>query len=366
MLEVRWMSPLKLLSPIKVGDLELPNRVFMAPLTRNRAGSGNVPSELNAQYYAQRASAGLIISEASQISTQGIGYPATPGIHTTEQIAGWRRVTDAVHRSGGRIFLQLWHCGRISHPLWQIGHVPAVAPSAVAARGTAFTPEGPKPHEEPRALKAEELPGLVADYVTGAKNAIAAGFDGVEVHAANGYLLDQFLRDGTNHRTDDFGGSIENRLRFPLSVVREIVDAVGAQRVGVRISPSSSFNDMSDSDPAATFGSFARALAPLGIAYLHILGPDANEVRPGTSGVAIKFFRPLFPGIIIANWGYSLESAEAGLRAGEFDAVSFGKAFIANPDLPERFRRGAPLNEPNEKTFYGGGAEGYTDYPALR
>lgn len=359
------MTTVNLLSPIRIGKLDLPNRVFMAPLTRNRAGTGNVPTELNATYYRQRASAGLIISEASQISTQGIGYPATPGIHSAEQVAGWRQVTDGVHRSGGHIFLQLWHCGRISHPLWQIGHVPAVAPSAITARGTAFTPEGPKPHAEPRALLIEELSGIVADYVQGARNAIAAGFDGVEVHAANGYLLDEFLRDGSNKRTDAYGGSPENRCRFPLEVVQAIADAIGADRVGVRISPSSSFNDMSDSDPTSTFGCFARALAPLGLAYLHVIGPDENDLTVGSSGVPVKFFRSLFPGPIVANWGYTARAANAGIAAGEFDAVSFGKLFIANPDLPERFRRNSSLNAWNEKTFYGGGVEGYTDYPPL-
>lgn len=356
------MAAPDLLSPIRIGKLSLPNRVFMAPLTRNRAGAGNVPTELNALYYRQRASAGLIISEASQISVQGIGYPATPGIHTPEQVEGWRRITDAVHESGGHIFLQLWHCGRISHPLWQVGHVPAVAPSAITAHGTAFTPEGPKPHAEPRALRTEELPGIVGDYVHGARNAIAAGFDGVEVHCANGYLLDEFLRDGSNKRTDAYGGSPENRCRLPLEVVRGVADAVGGDRVGVRISPSSSFNDMSDSDPEATFGHFARTLGTLGIAYLHVLGPDENDLKRGKHGVPVKFFRPLFAGPIVANWGYTAATATAGITAGEFDAVSFGKLFIANPDLPARFRAHAPLNAWNEKTFYGGGAEGYTDY----
>ncbi len=357
------MTSNDLLSPVRIGKLALPNRVFMAPLTRNRAGAGNVPTELNALYYQQRASAGLIISEASQISVQGIGYPATPGIHTTEQIAGWRRVTDAVHERGGHIFLQLWHCGRISHPLWQIDHAPAVAPSAIKAQGTAFTPEGPKPHAEPRALRTDELPGIVADYVHGAKNAIEAGFDGVEVHSANGYLLDEFLRDGTNKRTDAYGGSAENRCRLPLEVTQAVADAIGADRVGVRISPSSAFNDMSDSDPTATFGSFARSLNSLGIAYLHVLGPDENDVKRGANGVPVKFFRPLFTGPLVANWGYTARTANAGIAANEFDAVSFGKLFIANPDLPERFRGNSPLNAWNEKTFYGGGAEGYTDYP---
>jgi len=353
------------LKPLRVGRLELPNRVAMAPLTRNRAGAGNVPTDLTALYYAQRASAGLIISEASQISTQGIGYPATPGIHSAEQVEGWRQVTESVHAHHGRIFLQLWHCGRISHPLWQKDHAPAVAPSAIAAEGMAFTPEGPKPHAVPRALEKRELPGIIADYVQGAKNAIAAGFDGVEVHAANGYLLDEFLRDGTNRRTDEYGGSVENRIRLPLAVVAAVAGAIGADRVGVRISPNNPFNDMSDSNPEVTFGSFARALAPLGLAYLHVLGPDQSQTARGERVVPIKFFRSVFPGIIMANWGYDQSSAEAGLRANEFDLVSFGKLFLANPDLPERFKRGAPLNTPNEKTFYGGGAEGYTDYPAL-
>lgn len=357
------VSPL--FSPLRIGQLELPNRIVMAPLTRNRAGAGNVPTELAALYYAQRASAGLLITEASQISTQGIGYPATPGIHTAEQIEGWQRVTAAVHQMHGRIFLQLWHCGRISHPLWQKDHAPAVAPSAIAATGTAFTPEGPKPHAVPRALEKGELPEILADYVQGAKNAIAAGFDGVEVHCANGYLLDEFLRDGSNKRTDEYGGSPENRARFPLAVVNAVAAAVGASRVGVRISPNSPFNDMADSNPAATFGCFAAALAPLGIAYLHVLGPDESMLGGGAPVVPVKFFRSVFPGHIMANWGYTQATAEAGLAANEFDLVSFGKLFISNPDLPERFRRGAPLTPWNEQTFYGGGAEGYTDYPSL-
>jgi len=359
------MSSPNLFTPIKLGALDLPNRIIMAPLTRNRAGPGHVPTELNALYYQQRASAGLIIAEASQVSTQGIGYPNTPGIHTPEQVAGWRRVTTAVHANNGRIFIQLWHCGRVSHPLWQKDHRPQVAPSALAATGMAFTPEGPKPHAVPRALEVNELSGIVADYVAAAQNALAAGFDGVEIHCANGYLLDEFLRDGTNHRTDEYGGSAENRARFPLAVIRAVASVVGPGRVGVRISPTSSFNDMSDSDPENTFGTFARLLAPLNLAYLHVLAPDAHDVANGRHPVPVRFFRTVYPGTIMANWGYTRDTAEAALAAGEFDLVSFGKLFISNPDLPARFRKSAPLNVPDERTFYGGGAEGYTDYPAL-
>ena len=356
---------MKLLTPVRIGALTLPNRVVMAPLTRNRAGPGNVPHELNARYYAQRATAGLIISEASQVSEQGIGYPATPGIHSPEQVEGWRLVTRAVHDAGGRIFLQLWHCGRISHSSWQKpGELP-VAPSAIAARGMAFTATGQQPLETPRALTTEELPLIVAQYVAGARHALDAGFDGVEVHCANGYLLDQFLRDGSNQRTDGYGGTPEKRCRFPFEVVRAVAGVVGADRTGVRISPNSSFNDMSDSCPEVTFGQFAALLNPLRLAYLHVLQPDPADPGLQGEGVPVRFFRKQWAGPLMANWGLTPESAEAGVSAGEYDLCSFGKAFIANPDLVERIRRQAPLNPFDVKTFYGGGAEGYTDYPTL-
>jgi N-ethylmaleimide reductase len=359
------MGTPNLFSPIQLGPYALPNRIVMAPLTRNRAGAGNVPGPLNATYYTQRASAALIISEATQVSPQGVGYPATPGIHSPEQIAGWQLVTDAVHQQGGRIFLQLWHVGRISHPSLQPDGQLPVAPSAIAATGEAMTYEGMKPFVTPRALETEEIPGIVEQYRQASKNALTAGFDGVEVHGANGYLLDQFLRDGTNQRTDQYGGSIENRARLLLDVTRAVVEVWGADRVGVRLSPSGTFNDMRDSDPKATFGYAVTALNAFNLAYLHLLEPSEADLRHGGTPVPTSYFRPLYDGLLMVNWDYDQAKAEVAIANGNADLVSFGKLFIANPDLPERFRAGAPLNQPDPDTFYGGGAKGYTDYPAL-
>jgi N-ethylmaleimide reductase len=359
------MGTPNLFSPIQLGPYALPNRIAMAPLTRNRAGAGNVPGPLNATYYAQRASAALIISEATQVSPQGVGYPATPGIHSPEQIAGWQLVTDAVHQQGGRIFLQLWHVGRISHPSLQPDGQLPVAPSAIAPTGEAMTYEGMKPFVTPRALETEEIPGIIEQYRQASKNALAAGFDGVEVHGANGYLLDQFLRDGTNQRTDQYGGSIENRARLLLEVTRAVVEIWGADRVGVRLSPSGTFNDMRDSDPKATFGYAVTALNAFNLAYLHLLEPSEADLRHGGTPVPTSYFRPLYNGLLMVNWDYDQEKAEMAIANGNADLVSFGKLFIANPDLPERFRAGAPLNQPDPDTFYGGDAKGYTDYPAL-
>lgn len=346
-----------LLSPIQLGPYTLRNRIVMAPMTRNRAGEGEVPSDLTATYYAQRASAGLLITEGSQVSPQGVGYPNTPGIHTDAQVAGWKRVTDAVHEQGGRIFLQLWHVGRVSHPLFQPGGALPVAPSAIAPVGNVRLASGPVPHVAPRALEIDEIPGVVAQFEEGARRALEAGFDGVEIHGANGYLIDQFLRDGSNHRTDAYGGSVENRARFLLEVTEAVAGVWGADRVGVRLSPLNAYNDMSDSDPATTFGYAAGALNRFGLAYLHVVEPVGAE-----NGVA-HLLRERFQGPFMLNGGYNLETGNAALASGAADLVSFGVLFLSNPDLPERFAEGAPLNEPDRKTFYGGGAKGYVDYP---
>lgn len=359
------MSVVNLFSPVQLGAYTLPNRIVMAPLTRNRAGAGNVPHELNALYYVQRVSAGLIITEASQISPQGVGYPATPGIHSAEQIEGWKTVTSAVHQQGGRIFLQLWHVGRISHPLLQPNGELPVAPSAIAPEGDAATYEGPKPFVTPRALELDEIPAIVDSYRQGALNAIAAGFDGVEIHGANGYLLDQFLRDGTNHRTDAYGGSVENRARLLLEVTDAVVQAIGGDRVGVRLSPSGTFNSMSDSNPKETFGYAIQSLNRFGLAYLHLVEPTDGDIRHGGTPIPTSEFRPLFQGNLITCGGFTKDTAEEAIASGKADLVAFGQLFIANPDLPERFRHNAALNVPDPSTFYGGDAHGYTDYPTL-
>jgi N-ethylmaleimide reductase len=383
------MTAIDLFSPFRLGALDLPNRIVMAPMTRNRAGPGNAPTALNAAHYAQRAGAGLIVSEASQVSPQGLGYPGTPGIHSAAQIAGWQLVTAAVHAAGGRIFLQLWHVGRISHPSLQPDGALPVAPSAIAPAGQAWTLDGMKPYVTPRALDTAELPGIVAQFRQGAANAKAAGFDGVEVHAANGYLLDQFLRDKTNRRTDRYGGkSAENRARLLIEVTEAVAGVWGGERVGVHLSPSNPFNDIADSDPEQTFAVAVRALDRLGVAYLHLVEPDPTELAPSlpspasgggsmnspspASGGAktappldAAFFRPLWRGTLIANKGYDLNRGNAALQRGAADLVSFATLFIANPDLPERLRRGGPFSIAERKTFYGGSAAGYTDYPPL-
>ncbi|TPG41916.1 alkene reductase [Roseomonas nepalensis] len=354
-----------LFTPTKVGAIGLANRVAMAPLTRSRAVAGDVPRPSAATYYAQRATAGLIISEATQISPQGKGYAFTPGIHSEAQLAGWRPVTEAVHKAGGRIVAQLWHVGRISHPDLQPGNALPVAPSAITPKGQAFTETGFKPHVEPRALEIGEIPGIVADYVAAARNALAAGFDGVEVHAANGYLLDQFLRDGSNKRTDRYGGSIENRARLTLEVTQAVVDAIGADRTGIRLSPVTPANDASDSDPAPLFTHVVEALAGLNLAYLHMIEGatgGARDVVPGFDFMALK---RAFRGPYMANNGYDFALADAAVRDGRADLVAFGRPFIANPDLVQRMRTGAPLATPDKATFYGGDEHGYTDYPAL-
>ncbi len=359
------MSSVDIFSPFRLGPLDLPNRAVMAPMTRNRAGPDNVPTELNATYYAQRAGAGLIVSEATQVSPQGVGYPGTPGIHSAAQVAGWKLVTDAVHDAGGRIFLQLWHVGRISHPSLQPGGALPVAPSAIAPAGQAWTTNGMEAFVTPRALGTSEIPGIVEDYRRGAANARDAGFDGVELHGANGYLIDQFLRDSTNKRADRYGGSASNRARFLIEVTQALIGEWGGERVGVRLSPTNPYNDIADSNPAATFATAVRELDRLGIAYLHIVEPGPGDPVATGEMPDIGFFRKIWRGPLIANKGYDLERANAVLRDGAADLVSFAALYLANPDLDERFRRGGPFNPPDRKTFYGGAAKGYTDYPAL-
>jgi len=359
-----------LFRPYSLGPLELPNRVLMSPLTRSRAGQpGDVPTDLNAEYYAQRAGAGLIISEATQVSPQGKGYAFTPGIHSQEQVDGWRKVTEAVHGAGGRIQAQLWHVGRISRPELQPDGQKPVAPSAIQPEG-AYTfisaESGMVEVLEPRALELDELPGIVEQYRQGAQNAKAAGFDGVQIHAANGYLLDQFIRSGSNHRTDAYGGSVENRIRLPLEVVRAVVEIWGPERVGIRVSPTGSFNGMHDDDPLETYSAFAEALDATGIAYIEVVEDSfQGNHETGRPESIIDAIRARFSRTYIGNGAYSADEARERIAAGRCDLVTFGRPFIANPDLPERFRQGAPLNEWDEATFYGGDEHGYTDYPAL-
>ena len=363
-----------LLSPVTLGSLRLPNRVIMAPLTRMRAKQpGNVPHALNATYYAQRAAFGLIISEATQISQQGQGYPGTPGIHAPEQVEGWRLVTEAVHQAGGRIALQLWHVGRISHPSHQPDHGLPVAPSAIAPQDSAtYTADWqPTAIGTPRALETEEIPGLVRDFAAGAHNAKDAGFDGVEVHGANGYLLDQFLQDGSNRRTDQYGGSIDNRCRLLLEVVDAVAAVWGPDRVGVRLSPFGTFNDMRDSDPVALFRHALGALNQRGLAFVDLIEPRASNAGAQDGLVedaprTCTLFRDVIPDLpLISVGGYTPQSAAQTMAMGQADAIAFGRLSIANPDLPRRIESNAPLNAYDRSTFYGGGEKGYTDYPFL-
>ena len=350
-----------LFTPIQLGDLTLPNRIIMAPLTRMRAGEGNVPTQLNATYYTQRASAGLIISEATQVSLQGRGYAHSPGIHTPEQIEGWQLVTDAVHAAGGRIFLQLWHAGRTSHPELQPNGGLPVAPSAIAAEGHAYTFNNGRPDMvAPRALETEEIPEIVEQFRQGAKNAMAAGFDGVEIHGANGYLIDEFIEDGSNKRSDRYGGSVENRTRFLLEIVEAVTNVWGGNKVGVRLSPSGENYTMSDSDRPGTFKYVVEALNSFDLAYFHLMEPNQWGSQ---TGLDASFFRPIYKGLLMVNGDYNREKGNAVLDSGNADLVSFGRTFIANPDLPERLANNAPLNEPDPSTFYGGDETGYTDYP---
>jgi N-ethylmaleimide reductase len=355
-----------LFSPTRLGDLTLANRIVMAPLTRNRAGAGDVPAALNAEYYAQRSSAGLIISEATQISQQGKGYAYTPGIYTEEQIAGWRQVTDAVHNAGGLIFCQLWHVGRISHPdLQPNGQLP-VSASAIRPEGQAFTESGFKPHVTPRALELSEIPGIIADYRHAAACARRAGFDGVEIHSANGYLLDQFIRDSTNTRTDAYGGEVANRIRIVLEVTDAVVEVWGAQRVGIRISPvSPNVSIPQDSHPMRTYGALVEQLARRKLVYLHCVEGETQGPRNIPAGFSFAALRRSFAGVYIANNGYDRALALQARAEDSADLICFGRPFIANPDLVERLRQDAPLAAFHRETLYGGGAAGYTDYPTL-
>ncbi len=356
---------MNLFSPYKIGDIELSNRIVMAPMTRSRAVDGGVPNPIAIKYYAQRASAGLIITEGSQVSPQGVGYIRTPGIYSPEQVAGWKKVTDAVHEERGKIFLQLWHVGRVSHSDFHGGELP-VAPSSLPVEGEIFTMEGKKSIEAPRALELNEIPGIVEQFCKGAEDAKEAGFDGVEIHGANGYLLDQFVRDGSNHRTDEYGGDIQNRIRLPLEVARAVIGVWGSERVGYRISPNNPVYSMSDSDPIRTFSFLAEELSELGLGYLHVMEPIAGPmVTPEGVDRATPVLRNKFKGAYMINGGYDAESGNAAIEQGDADLVSFGVPFLANPDLPERLKTGAPLNPPDFDTFYSGEEKGYIDYPAL-
>ncbi|WP_254512649.1 alkene reductase [Anatilimnocola floriformis] len=346
-----------LLDPLVVGDWHLPNRVILAPLTRTRASAGRVPNAMMAEYYRQRAGAGLILTEATSVTPQGVGYPNTPGIWSPEQVEGWKLVTRAVHAAGGRILLQLWHVGRVSDPSYLNGESP-VAPSAIAAEGHLHLLRPERPFAVPRALELHEIPGIVAAYKQGARYAQEAGFDGVEVHGANGYLLDQFLQDGSNKRTDEYGGSIENRARLLLEVTDAVTSVWGANRVGVHLSPRGDLYSMGDSNPAATFGYVAEQLGRRKLAFI----AARESVGANRLGPTLK---KKFGGVYIANEKFSLETANEALANHEADAVAFGQLYIANPDLPKRFALGAALNPPDPSTFYGSGPHGYTDYPAL-
>lgn len=350
-----------LFTPVRLGAVVAPHRILMAPLTRTRATREHVPTDLMVEHYTQRAGAGLIIAEATMVDPTASAFWSEPGIYSREQVAGWKRVTDAVHAAHGRIFLQLWHAGRATHPLVNGGFEP-VGPSPLPIRGEIHTPAGKKDHPVPYVLRDDEIPGIVNLFRLGAINARAAGFDGVEVHGANGYLLDEFLRDGSNRRQGRYGGSVENRARLLLEVTEAVIGAWSADRVGVRLSPINSYNDMCDSDPVGTFGRVAELLDPLGLAYLHVL---EHDIEGRQTEVVLPTIREKFHGPLIGNVGHSRESAAEAILDGQLDAVAFGRPYIANPDLARRFRLGAPLNEMDPDTLYGHGAEGYTDYPTL-
>jgi N-ethylmaleimide reductase len=355
-----------LFSPARFGAIELANRVVMSSLTRNRAGAGNVPTPLIAEYYRQRASAGLILTEATPICAEGHGYPRTPGIHTPEQVAGWKQVTAAVHGAGGRIALQLWHVGRISHPDLQPGGALPVAPSAIRPAGQVFTGQALKDYVTPRALELSEIPALVESYARAARNAMAAGFDGVEIHAGNGYLLDQFLRSSTNHRSDAYGGSKENRARLLLEVLDAVCAAIGNDRVGLRLSPVTPFNDISDDHPQETFDYVVTQLNPLKLAFLDVLQGTGGAPKEEWIPFDYDQLHALYSGKLIRNNGYDFETAQQAVTSGAADAIAFGRLLLANPDLVERFRGGAPLNSPDYETLYSGEEKGYTDYPFLQ
>lgn len=354
---------ISLFSPVRLGNVQLKNRVAMAPMTRNRAEEGNVAGELIRKYYTQRSGAGLIITEGSQISPWGAGYPGTPGIYSEAQITGWRKVVDSVHAAGGRIFIQLWHVGRISHPSLQPNGTLPVAPSAIQPAGEAVTYQGMQPFETPHALEPNEIQAIVEQYRQAAANAQAAGFDGAEIHAANGYLIDQFLRDKTNQRNDRYGGSIENRTHFLTAVIAAVIAAWAPGNIGVRLSPENSFNDIADSNPQATFNTACEKLGKYGLAYLHML--EGEMLQYGKQQLDYRQFIDHFGGPYLANNGYTNQTAQAAIDEHRADLVAFGVPFIANPDLVKRFKRNAPLNEADRATFYGGDEHGYTDYPFL-
>ena len=351
-----------LFSPLQVGDLTADNRIFLAPLTRCRAVGDHVPTALMAEYYAQRASGGLLIAEATMAVAGNSSFWTEPGIYSEEQVAGWKLVTDAVHKAGGKIFLQLWHGGRACHPLLN-GGVQPVAPSALAIlNDTVRTPQGKQPYVVPHELRTDEIPGISAGFRKAAEDALAAGFDGVEVHGANGYLLDEFLRDGSNKRTDQYGGSVENRTRLLIEVLEAVSAVFGSRRVGVRISPLNSYNSMIDSDPIGLSTWLAQRLNALDLAYLHVMRSDFFGQQQGDLLTPV---RAAYKGVLIANMGYTAAEATQAIAEGKVDAVAFGSSFLANPDLPARIKAGAPLNQPNPATFYTPGPEGYTDYPTL-
>jgi N-ethylmaleimide reductase len=359
------MNATKLFSTYQLGALTLPNRLIMAPLTRGRAGQDRIPNELMAEHYAQRASAGLIIAEATNISETAAGWNESPGIHNEAQVKGWQKVTKAVHNQGGRIYLQLWHCGRASHPDFQPNGETPVSSSVIAAIGDAHTSQGKKPYSVPRALDISEIPGLIQDYVTATGRAQEAGFDGVEIHSANGYLLDQFLRDGVNQRTDAYGGSAENRSRLLGEVTEAVVKAWSADRVGVRLSPTSGFNDMRDSDPITTFTTAARSLNAFNLAYLHIMEALPGHMLAGPGERVTPHIRQVYQGTLMINGGYDAVTGEAAIANNEADLIAYGIPFLANPDFTERIKRNAPLNPPDFDTLYTPGAKGYNDYPLL-
>jgi N-ethylmaleimide reductase len=351
--------------PYQLGPYKLSNRIAMAPLTRSRAQTGDVPSLLAAEYYRQRSTAGLIIAEATQISPQGKGYAFTPGIYNSKQVDGWRTITSAVHKIGGCIFLQLWHVGRISHPSLQPSNALPVAPSAIKPEGNAFTEEGFMPFVTPRALETSELAGIVEQYRVASKYALDAGFDGVEIHAANGYLIDQFLRDSTNHRTDIYGGSLENRIRLLMEVTSAVLSIWSPDRVGVRLSPVSPANDISDSDPAKLFTYVVEQLNKFNLLYLHVIEGVTGGPRNVDNGFDLQILRNLFKGVYIGNNGYDREMAISARQKNLVDMVAFGRPFISNPDLVARLKLNRPLNKLDAGTLYGGGKKGYIDYPFL-
>ena len=351
-----------LFTPLKAGALALSNRMLMAPLTRARSDLAHMPNALMAQYYAQRASAGLIVTECTMIAPGTSAFVTEPGIYSPEQVEAWRVVTDAVHAAGGKIVMQIWHAGRAAHPALNDG-AQNVAPSAVAVSGDIQTLSGKVPHAVPHALTAEEISAVVATFASAAKSAVAAGFDGVEVHAANGYLIDQFLRDGANQRTDAYGGTMENRARFLFEVLAAVSAAIGSDRVGVRLSPLNSYNSMIDSDPLALTAFLAQRLNDFNLAYLHLMRADFFQQQTGD---VMTVARALYKGVLIGNMGYSSEEAAAAILDNKLDAVAFGTGFLANPDLPTRVKAGAALNVPDQATFYTQGAKGYTDYPTLQ